>query len=62
MVEAGQTERKKEKVLKSLDKSKFLDMLSNQKKKVKTETEIKDEVKKEEKSSWNVFRYFFIYP
>lgn len=56
--EAGPLERKKEKVIKSLDKNKFLDILMGQSKSenINKTLGIKNEVKKEEKPKWNVFR------
>lgn len=59
MEDAGPLERKKEKVIKNLDKNQFLDKLMGQSKSenVNKILEIKKETKKEEKPSWNVFRY-----
>lgn len=66
MSDAGPLERKKDKVMKSLDKTKFLDKLMgqsksdnvNQSESLKRET--KKEAKKEESSTWNVFREDFM--
>ncbi|XP_078034808.1 RRP15-like protein [Augochlora pura] len=65
LAEAGPLGRKREKVLKSIDKNSFLDVLMGGSKSIRVDNDVKGEeqnekVKQKEKETWNVLRDDFV--
>ncbi|XP_076657013.1 RRP15-like protein isoform X1 [Halictus rubicundus] len=66
LAEAGPLERKREQVLKHIDKNSFLDVLMGGSKSIRVDNDVKDEeqvnskVKEKDKETWNVLRDDFV--
>ncbi|XP_033324097.1 RRP15-like protein [Megalopta genalis] len=60
LAEAGPLERKREQVLKRIDKNSFLDVLMGGSKSISVDNDVKDEEQQKEKETWNVLRDDFV--